>query len=578
MKRLLFIFSIIPLFVQASPVDRTTALRVAQTFWWNEYKQTATFNDYSSLLGLTNIYLFAESGDRGYIVVSADDIACPVLGYSQKPFFRENICPSIVSWLQSYDNQIGAAREAGYKADDFAQGEWAALLNGEPLPEPKASVTVEPILTSIWNQSDPFNLYCPGEGSSKAPTGCVATAMAQVMHYWNYPEHGIGQNSYNYADFTDTNFNWTYGTLSADFEHTTYDWANMPDTLRSTSDSVKIKAVALLNYHCGIALNMLYAPGGSMAFVTIEDNILFGENHYPRSIASENVIPRFFGYSSDIDGRVRSEFSNVTAWINLLKEDLQKGRPIIFAGAAAEGPSPGHCFIIDGCNPRLFFHVNLGWGGAYDGEFRVDALTVQGSSFNCRQQAIIGMRPPQFSSVQVVCSGSTNENTGVFDHNQEAVCGKYVAMTNGDDQSYLDIVADEEHHIASISVNDEVVFRAGSTLTDAHINYPADSAFKHITYDFSDIAADVTLNVVFGDGPLAIDEAVIRRAALKVYSHGKNITMRGTNVGKGSIYDTMGRKVSDFDGKMASTLTIPMSHAGIYIVRTDGESYKVVVR
>lgn len=574
MKRLFFILSIIPLFLQAAPVDKTTAMRVAQTFWWNEYKQTATFNDYSGLIGLNNIYLFAESNNRGYIVVSADDIACPVLGYSQKPFLTENICPSIISWLQSYDNQISAAREAGYKADEFASREWDALLSGESLPESKAAVTVTPILTSIWNQSEPYNLYCPGEGSNKAPTGCVATAMAQVMHYWNYPEHGIGQNSYNYADFTDTNFNWTYGTLSADFENTYYDWANMVDTLREDSDSANIKAVALLNYHCGIALNMLYKPGGSMAFVTIEDNILFGENHYPRSIASENVIPGFFGYSSALDGRVRSEFSNVSDWINLLKDDLQKGRPIIFAGAAAEGPSAGHCFIIDGVNTRLFFHVNLGWGGAYDGDFRVDALTVQGSSFNCRQQAIIGMRPPQFSSVEVVCRGAADENSGVF-QGQTPVCNSFVGMTNGDSESVLNIEAGEGQIIGAIIVNNEVVFNYGSVLNPENLTVQSQ---KNISYDFTTIEDDVKLKVIFDTDDLAIDAANRNASNLVVYAKDNNIMMRGTNVGKGSIYDTMGRKVADFDGKMASALTIPMPHAGIYIVRINGESHKVVVR
>jgi len=575
MKRLLFILSIIPLFVQAAPVDKTTALRVAQTFWWNEYKQTATFDDYSSLLGLNNIYLFAESGDRGYIVVSADDIACPVLGYSQKPFLRENICPSIVSWLQSYDNQIGAAREAGYKADDFAQGEWAALLNGEPLPEPKASVTVEPILTSIWNQSDPFNLYCPGEGSSKAPTGCVATAMAQVMHYWNYPEHGIGQNSYNYADFTDTNFNWTYGTLSADFEHTTYDWANMPDTLRSTSDSVKIKAVALLNYHCGIALNMLYAPGGSMAFVTIEDNILFGENHYPRSIASENVIPRFFGYSSDIDGRVRSEFSNVTAWINLLKGDLQKGRPIIFAGAAAEGPSPGHCFIIDGCNPRLFFHVNLGWGGAYDGEFRVDALTVQGSSFNCRQQAIIGMRPPEMFSVKAVCEGDRGDSCGIY-MGDSALCGTIINLTTGQSTNIFKVVAEEGYKILTLSLNDTIVYQNGIVYDNTYTSLESDG--QAVICDFNNRASDVTLKATYvTHDPVGIND-VSHTESVSVHTKGMNILVRGSAVGKGEIYDIMGRKVKDINGNMSNQLSIPLPYSGVYIVRIDGQSYKVVVR
>ena len=574
MKRFFFALAFIPLFLQANPVDKSTAMRVAENFWWQEFKEHVTFTDYSGLLNLKEIYLFEESNDRGYIIISADDRAVPVLGYSRRAFVTHNICPSMVSWLRSYEEQIAYARDNDIKADETGIEEWNALKNGTTLPEPKAAIQVDPLMTSIWNQDKPFNLYCPGEGNSKAPTGCVATAIAQVMNYWKYPEHGIGQNSYNYADITDTNFGWTYGTLSADFENTYYDWDNMVDTLLESLDSANIKAVALLNYHCGIALNMLYAPGGSMAFVTIEDNILFDTNYYPTRIAAENIIPRFFGYSSALDGRLSSEFNNGTEWVNLLRDDLQKGRPIVFAGAAAEGPSAGHCFVIDGVNPRLFFHINMGWGGSYDGEYRVSAITDRGFNFNCRQQAIIGMRPPQFSSVHVVCSGGNNENSGVF-YGQTPVCDSFVNMTNGDSESVLNIEAGEGQIISVIVVNNDIIYNYGSVHNPENLTVQSQ---KNITYDFSTIEDDVTFRVLFDTDDLAIDAANRNASNLVVYAKDNNIMMRGTNVGKGCIYDTMGRKVADFDGKMASALTIPMPHAGIYIIRIDGESHKVVVR
>ena len=574
MKRFFFALAFIPLFLQANPVDKSTAMRVAENFWWQEFKEHVTFTDYSGLLNLKEIYLFEESNDRGYIIISADDRAVPVLGYSRRAFVTHNICPSMVSWLRSYEEQIAYARDHDIKADETGIEEWTALKNGPTLPDPKAAIQVDPLMTSIWNQDKPFNLYCPGEGNSKAPTGCVATAIAQVMNYWKYPEHGIGQNSYNYADITDTNFGWTYGTLSADFENTYYDWDNMVDTLLESSDSANIKAVALLNYHCGIALNMLYAPGGSMAFVTIEDNILFDTNYYPTRIAAENIIPRFFGYSSALDGRLSSEFNNGTEWVNLLRDDLQKGRPIVFAGAAAEGPSAGHCFVIDGVNPRLFFHINMGWGGSYDGEYRVSAITDRGFNFNCRQQAIIGMRPPQFSSVHVVCSGGNNGNSGVF-YGQTPVCDSFVNMTNGDSESVLNIEAGEGQIISVIVVNNDIIYNYGSVHNPENLTVQSQ---KNITYDFSTIEDDVTFRVLFDTDDLAIDAANRNASNLVVYAKDNNIMMRGTNVGKGCIYDTMGRKVADFDGKMASALTIPMPHAGIYIIRIDGESHKVVVR
>lgn len=574
MKRFFIALAFIPMFVQANPVDKNTAIRVAENFWWQEFKERVTFNDYSEVLDLKEIYLFEEINDKGFIIISADDRAVPVLGYSRKAFVTHNICPSMVSWLRSYEEQIAYARENDIKADETISDEWDALKNGTPLPEPKAAIQVDPLLTSIWNQDEPYNLYCPGEGSDKAPTGCVATAIAQVMNYWKYPEHGIGYNEYNYADYTDTNFGWTYGTLSADFENTYYDWDNMVDTLRTTSDSANIKAVALLNYHCGVALNMLYKPGGSMAFVTIEDNIIFDTNHYPTRIAAENIIPRFFGYSSAIEGRVRSEFDNVTAWINLLRDDLQKGRPIIFAGAAEEGPSAGHCFIIDGCNPRLFFHINMGWGGSYDGDYRIDAISPHGYNFNNRQQAIVGMRPPQLSSVHVVCSGGENENSGVF-HGQTPVCNSFVSMTKGDAESVLNIEAGDGQIIGAIIVNNEVIFNYGTVLNPENLIVQSS---KNISYDFTTIEDDVTLRVIFDTDELAIDAPTSDACQLMVYAKERNIVLKGGAIGHGDVYDIMGRKVAMFDGHGSATATVPVSQSGVYIVRTDGMSRKVVVR
>ena len=574
MKRFLIALALIPMLVQANPVDKTTAMRVAENFWWQEFKEHVSFTDYSSVLDLTEIYLFEEINDRGFIIVSADDRAMPVLGYSRRPFATHNICPSVVSWLRTYEEQIVYARMNDIKADETVSGEWDALKNGTPLPEPKASIQVDPLLTSAWDQDEPYNLYCPGEGNNKAPTGCVATAISQVMNYWKYPEHGFGYNEYNYADYTDTNFGWTYGTLSADFENTYYDWDNMVDTLHTTSDSASIKAVALLNYQCGIALNMLYKPGGSMAFVTIEDNILFDTNHYPTRIAAENIIPRFFGYSSATEGRLRNEFSTVTGWINLLRDDLQKGRPIVFAGAAEEGPSAGHCFIVDGCNPRLYFHINMGWGGSYDGDYRIDALSPYRYNFNSRQQAIIGMRPPQFSSVKVVCSGAENENSGVF-HGQTPVCETFVNMTNGGTENILDITAGEGEIIATIAVDNDVVYSYGSVYNHENLNVQNQ---KHISYDFSSIEDDVTLRIYFTSGELSIDAASRDADKLTVYAKDKNVILKGCAIGCGSIYDIMGRKVADFDGHASAYLSVPVSQNGVYIVRANGLSHKVVVR
>lgn len=577
MKKILFLLLLAPTIAIANPVDQPTAMLVAENFWWQTFKEHATFKDYSAVLNLTEIYLFEESNDNGFIIVSADDRAVPVLGYSRKGFVTENICPSMMSWLRSYETDIAHARNNNLMPDKTTQDEWNSLLAGKPLAvQPKAPTLVTPLLRSAWNQDAPYNLYCPGEGSEKAPTGCVATALAQVMYYWRYPDHGYGQNAYNYADFTDTNFNWQYGTLSADFEHTHYDWPNMVDTLRNSSDSVSIEAVALLNYHCGVALNMLYHPDGSMAFVTMTDNLLFDTNYYPTRIAAENVIPRFFGYSTETVGKQRINYERLLDWVDVIDSDLQKGRPVIFAGAASEGPSAGHCFVLDGINPYYYFHINMGWGGSYDGDYRLDAITFRGADFTKRQQAIIGMRPPEMFSVKVTCTGTKGDGCGIF-HGEEEVCGKYVNMVTGDAASQLDIVAGDGYSIKTILLGEDTLVENGVILDETLLSYPTENELSQLSCRLDGFSTDTEINVVFSNMAMSIAEAAQQGSRLQVVSHDRNIVISGEAIGCGSVYDIMGRKVSDFDAMGAPTVSVAVAQRGIYIVRCGGKSAKVAV-
>lgn len=441
-KILLTIALLIPILTQAKPVDESTAKNVAKNFWKQIYKEDVSLTNISEQIGLCEIFVFTH--ENGYIVISADDCAVPVLGYSHNRFDSQNISPNVLSWLHAYEKQITTAKVQSIKVHESVKAEWTSLINGTPMPTVKSTI-VDPLMTSVWNQGEPFNKYCPGEGNNKAPTGCVATALAQVMRYWKYPEHGTGYHEYNWADNTDTNFNWTYGTLSADFENTYYDWDHMPDTLRKTSDSIEIEAVSLLSYHCGIALDMLYKPGGSMAFVTVEDNIIFDTNLYPTHIAAEIVIPQYFGYSPQTDGKVRRDYSNVSQWIRLLQDELANGRPIIFAGAEEEGPSAGHCFVIDGCDARLFFHINFGWGGAYDGGFRIDAISPSGYDFNSRQQAITGMCPPGMEGID---QAERFDDTRVWSRGHSIV-------VNGNNLNQISVFEISGRHVGSFQAKGE---------------------------------------------------------------------------------------------------------------------------
>ena len=465
------LMALVALLATAKPVEPREALTVAQNFWSQEFKETAEFRDLTRTLGFEEIYLFERSDGKGYVVVAGDDIALPILGYSRESGFpTEGVSPSVMSWLRTYESEIRYGREHEVEIDKSVAQEWENLKEGRE-PASAKGVNVEPLLTSRWNQSPLYNKYCPkADGEDQAPTGCVATAMAQVMRYWKFPEHGTGSHEYDYSD-RDT-VHWPYGPLSADFEHTYYDWDHMPDTLSGACDSIEIEAVAVLNYHCGVALDMVYGEDGSMAFVTIEDAILFDTNIYPAHIACEVVIPQYFGYSPMTDGKLRRDYE-LDEWIALLQNELVAGRPIIFAGAEEEGPSAGHCFVIDGCNQRNKFHINFGWGGSYDGNFYVDALKpARYYDFNARQQAITGMCPPGMEGITTV--------RGAKD--------------------------------------------------------------------------------------------------IKVWAGKGAINIKGENLGAVEVFDLMGRQVARESGHGESQVTLRVPANGLYVVRTEGISHKVMVR
>ena len=206
-------------------------------------------------------------------------------------------------------------------------------------------------------------------------TGCPATAMAQIMKYWNYPTQGAGIHSYNHP---------TYGTLSANFGATTYNWSGMPNNVTSNNN-----AVATLMYHCGVAVDMQYSANLSGGYVII--------NSPTPTACSEYAYKTYFGYNpSTLQGLERVGYTD-SDWINLLKTDLDASQPIQYAGFGSGG---GHTFVCDGYDVNNNFHMNWGWGGSEDGFFAVSALnpgslgTGGGTGgFNADQQAVIGIKP-----------------------------------------------------------------------------------------------------------------------------------------------------------------------------------------
>lgn len=337
-------------------------------------------NPLASSLPATYFYIFNVKNGDGFVMVAADDNAIPILGYSdQSDFIPTNISPQVLKWFEEYKDQMRYIIQNKLKQTPEITKEWEALLKANPTDNSIAA-SVSPLMTTQWNQSPYVNAQSPYDNgaSELTVTGCVATAMAQVMKFWNYPAAGTGYHSYNHS---------RYGTLSANFGSTTYNWSSMPNKVSSANS-----AVATLMYHCGVSVDMNFdigSRGGSGAYVITAQS--------PVTHCTEYAMEKYFGYKTSLKGVERKNYTTTT-WLNALKAELNAGRPIVYAGFGGGG---GHCFVNDGYDNNDFLHFNWGWGGAYDGYFSVNALNPGGvgigggtGGFNSGHQAVIGIEPP----------------------------------------------------------------------------------------------------------------------------------------------------------------------------------------
>ncbi|MBR3493454.1 MAG: C10 family peptidase [Bacteroidales bacterium] len=393
MKRLsLFValLLIVAMPMMAERVTPETAQKVAKTFLNNNGAKSAQLTDLTNVAGFSNLYIF--NGEEGFVVMAADDRVQPILGYSLTGKFVAEDMPSNVSgWLQGYNDEIQYAIEHQLRATDETIQLWNDLAEGNSKAA-RATTVVSPLVQTTWDQNgfyyysggqvvmfELYNNLCPYDNTAgeRTVTGCVATAMAQIMKYWSYPAQGIGSHSYTPSTRPDL------GVQSANFGSTNYSWSNMPNSLSQSSSDVQINAIAVLMYHCGVSVDMMYnisANGGSAAYA---EDIPYALHNY-------------FNYKSTANIKYKSNYSN-NNWINLLKAELDASRPIEYNGSGNAG---GHAFVCDGYNSSNQFHFNWGWSGSNDGFYSLTSLNPGsggagggGYVFNDNQSAIFGIEP-----------------------------------------------------------------------------------------------------------------------------------------------------------------------------------------
>ena len=316
-----------------------------------------------SFNGITTYYVFNYTGG-GFVVVSADDAAIPVLAQSNDGFVEYDITnPNAKFWFDTYSEEIAAAISAN--ADNSSTiNQWNNLLSNE-IDAP--TMDVAPLCTTTWDQGQWYNYYCPvaaGGPGGKAWAGCVATTMGQLMKYYNFPAQGVLSHSYVHP---------VYGTLSANFGNTQYNFANMGTAATSGS----YQEIATLLYQAGVSVNMNYAADGSGAFSA----------DVPWSMAT------YFNYDqATIKFVNKTDYTNTT-WIALLKSELDASRPVYYSGTTAA--NEGHAWVCDGYrNSDNKFHMNWGWSGSSNGYYAVTGTIVAGGySFTKNFGIVYGVKP-----------------------------------------------------------------------------------------------------------------------------------------------------------------------------------------
>ena len=351
-------------------------------------------------------YIFNES-QGGYIVVSADDRAEDVLLYASGGSFDiERANPDLRWWLARYERQLA-------HLDAVDQAEQAAFKSAR---DAVRTTTIAPLLVNqngaeiTWYQETPYNNLCPIDklDNTRSYTGCVATAMAQIMYKWRWPRSGTGTHSYTWKDCKneDCNKYWA-STLSFDFENTTFDWDNMLPTYQNVSSTAAQKnAVATLMYACGVACEMMYGGdeiGGSGSFTDwmaqgLEQYLGYTYEHFISNVKKsyyESEVTEEPCRAHDVVWEL--EYDDFAPYFDA---DLEAGRPILMGGAGAEY---GHEFVCDGRDTSGKYHINWGWEG--DKNCYVSLSAVKASrrdDFSDEIEALVGIQPHIPSAIDEV--------------------------------------------------------------------------------------------------------------------------------------------------------------------------------
>ena len=352
-------------------------------------------------------YVFSRGEGEGYVLVAADDRIESVLGYTDNGDFDYHAIPDNMRyWLDGYANYIVDMQKT----------------DGPVRKEAPIHPAIQPMLTSKWSQGAPYNDECPMYFTlGRSVTGCVATAMAQILYYQR--DKSVTEVQADIPGYTTWTSHATFGQLKVEGipAGSPIDWDNMIDSYGGNATGKQKLAVAQLMHYCGVSVQMDYTNSSS------------GANSWRVAEAMKN----YFGYGSSTRYIQQSNYSE-DGWDAVIYNELEQGRVVYLSGSNSEA---GHAFVADGYDGNRCYHINWGWGGMSDGYFLLSSLNPSsqgiggsGDGYSNYQEAIIGCEPENYHEKELSIANATVKRLCVqaFDANGDGVFtyGEAAAVTD----------------------------------------------------------------------------------------------------------------------------------------------------
>ena len=370
-KTLLFIaiFALTLGKISANPVDAQRAQKIGNGFLSAKALKTdiqLKLVYTSATRDAVDYYAFNVSNGDGFVIIAGDDRVKPVLAYSTTGSFDpSDLSDGFNFTLNSFRQEIQYVRENNFEATADIVAEWESVAENGIIKQSRNRAVVGPLCETTWHQNFPYNSQCPEDPEGHGGytyAGCVATAMAQVMKFYDWPPVGTGSHTYTPDG---------YAQQTANFGETEYHFELMPLTLDSLSVEEDYYYIAQFQHHCGIAVDMQYSGHGSGAY---SDDVPVALRNYFRYTCDDHIT----NYGGGWWGQ---GYSN-EEWAQMLKDGgLDEGIPLYYSGQDDDWQG-GHAFVCDGYDENDYFHFNWGWNGKDDAWCPIGALNTTKYHFN----------------------------------------------------------------------------------------------------------------------------------------------------------------------------------------------------